>query len=909
MTKPRLFIVDAMALAFRSFHAFPRPLTTSSGLPTQAIYGSLMFLTQLIEREKPDYLLIATDSDAKTFRHEMYPEYKANRGEMPEDLAVQIPYLYRLFQAFGCFILKVPGLEADDLIGSVVQQWASSQLHCYIVSGDKDFMQLVNDDVSLYIPQKASDPKIVDINGVYDKFGVEPHQVIDLLAIMGDSSDNVPGVKGIGEKGAAKLIQTFGSLEQIYENLDQITNKRQLNGLSESKELAFLSKELVTIKTDAELPIHIAATRCTPEKAVANKRLLELVSELEFTSFSRKIEEKMAQQNQSLEPSVEQQKPEVNYKLIRSTKELSELLKSFESSPEFCVDTETTGLDISNDKPIGISLSKTAHEAYYISLQEKHIESPLEQMLALIRDFLENSKALKIGHNLKFDIQMLQNLGIRLNPPFADTMVASHLADSSERSHSLDACCLRYLNYTKIPTASVLDENKTMINAKLEDLTNYACEDADLCLQLWRHLQPIIEETKQDQAFYEVEMPLISVLAKMEQTGIYLDTQILESLSHKLNEKAEQLEKTITELAGESFNIKSPKQLQVILYEKLKVHEQLGIKRIKKTKSGYSTDISVLEKLREHPLVEAILEYRTVTKLKSTYVDTLPQIVNAKTKRLHSSFHQTGTATGRLSSSEPNLQNIPIRNPMGKQIRSAFCGQDSNTFIVSADYSQIELRILAALSKDEALAQAFKDDKDIHTSTAAKIFSVDESQVNSDQRSHAKAINFGIIYGMGASRLARETGVSMKEAKEFSDKYFESYPKIQSYIQESISFAQEHGYSKTLFGRRRYIPEIHTKDQARLANAQNMAVNSPVQGSAADLIKIAMINIQKKLDESGFSAKMLLQVHDELVFECPGSELDEVAKLVKQTMESALPSLDVPLKVQVGSGHNWLEAH
>ncbi|MFW7379501.1 MAG: DNA polymerase I [Oligoflexus sp.] len=921
MPKKRLFIIDAMALAFRSYHAFARPLSTSSGMPTQAVYGSLMFLFNLIEKEKPDYLVIATDTDKKTFRHELYDKYKANRSDMPEDMAVQIPYLYRAFTALGCHTLKVPGLEADDLIGSLVHQWASDDLHCYIVSGDKDFMQLINPNVSLYSPKKGGEVKVTDLGGVVEKFGVQASQVIDVLALMGDSSDNVPGVRGIGEKGAAKLIHDFGSLDALYANLDRVQNKRQRTSLEEYKDLAYLSQKLVTIKVDSNIPFPLDETCCDPDHSLANPELLELITELEFRSLQNKVKERIkaiAAREKHPGSKGSQKSPEsgvetldaTNYQLVDDQASLDKLISELQLAGRFCIDTETTGLDIIADRPIGISFSWQTGHAYYLPLVQVHLnkELPPQEVIEKIGLLLAKPGLQKIGHNLKFDLQMLKNAGFTVAGPFADTMIASHLLDSSERSHKLDACCLRYLNYEKVKTQTILADHKSMLEADLPSLKDYACEDADLTLRLYEYLLERLAGEDLLEPFEKIEMPLVPVLAKIEQTGIFVDTKILEDLSWQLGNRADELEAKICEMAGEKFNIKSPKQLQVILYEKLKIHEELGIKRLKKTKSGFSTDVSVLEKLQEHPLVAALLEYRTVTKLKSTYVDTLPQLIQPQSNRVHTSFHQTGTATGRLSSSDPNLQNIPIRSQQGREIRKAFRAENKNCVIVSADYSQIELRILAALSEDPGLKDAFTHDRDIHAATAAKIFGIEESAVNADQRSKAKAINFGIIYGMGPQRLARDTGVSVKEAKDFIDRYFAGYPKIKNYIDTAIQFAKDKGYTKTIGGRKRPLPDIHSQDRATLANAQNMAVNSPVQGSAADLIKIAMADVQKKLDEFALSAKMLLQVHDELVFECPRNELDQVQTLIKDAMEHAL-DIGVPLKVEVGSGQNWLEAH
>lgn len=925
MSKKRLFIIDSMAMAFRNFHAI-RPLNTSQGVPVNAVYGSLMFLAGLIEKEKPDYFVFATDSQEKTFRHEFYEAYKANRSDMPEDLAKQIPLLYRLFEAFQAPLLKEPGLEADDLIGSLVHQFASDEMHCFIVSGDKDFMQLVNDNVTLYCPKKGGEVVKIEKEGVFEKFGCSPAQVIDILALIGDSSDNVPGVPGIGDKGAAKLIQEFHSLDAIYQNLDKVANQRQRRGLEENKELAYLSQKLVTIKVDAVLPWTLQDFECLPAKAVANNELLSFVEEMEFKTYVERVKTKMRQitaaEERALSPSSPvdnagaqdegpQARPrEVNdYRLVRSEEDFQMLLADIRQVPAFAFDTETTGLDRIASVPIGLSLSFKAGTACYIPIIEKHRLLDEERVKFYCQEILGNPNQLKIAHNAKFDIQMLGNIDVSVAAPYADTMVASHLNDTSDRGHSLDENCLRHFGYKKIPTKNLLDKQGTMLSCPLDDLVEYACEDADYTFRLWEVLEPKLKEKDLLRVFHDIEMPLLPVIARMESVGVNIDTDILSEISDKLAAKLKLLEAEIYEIAGEEFNINSTKQLATIIFEKLKLHELLGLKRIKKTKTGYSTDISVLEQMEEHPLGAALMKYRTVSKLKSTYVDSLPQLINAKDNRLHTNFHQTGTTTGRLSSNDPNLQNIPIRSDEGREIRKAFRASQKDWVIISADYSQIELRILAYLAREENLRQAFVDRQDIHTATASRIFGVPPAEVSGNQRAQAKAINFGIIYGMGPQRLARETGVGMREAKDFIERYFATYPGIRAYIDGSIQFAREHEYTVTISGRRRTLREINeTKDRMLIANAQNIAVNAPVQGSAADLIKIAMVRVQKKLDETGSRARMLLQVHDELVFECPKDEQDQVINLVRQEMEGAY-DFGVPLQTDVGVGDNWLEAH
>ncbi len=907
MPKQRLFIVDAMAMAFRSYHAI-RPLTSPQGTPVNAVYGSLLFLWSLIEKQKPDFLAFATDSQEKTFRHELYSEYKANRSEMPPDLVVQLPYLFRLFKALQAPMLKEPGLEADDLIGSLVDRYASSDLHCYIVSGDKDFMQLINENVTLFSPKKGGEVVETNLPEVFAKFGCRPDQVIDMLALIGDSSDNVPGVPGIGDKGAAKLIQQFHSLDGIYQNLDAVANQRQRLGLENNRELAYLSQKLVTIHKEATLHFSLDQLRCDPLRALANPDLLALLDELDFKSFGEKVRTRLKSLPVAEATLPTLVKNDFKYHTVQSRAEIDALIARARAATMFSFDTETTGLDRISDKPIGASFSFETGEAFYVPLHDAHRPLPYVEVLSALQEVLE-TPALKVGHNVKFDIQMLHNIEIEVSGPLADTMLASQLLDASERSHSLDECTLRYLQHVKIKTDTLLDASGSMLSAPLEQLSAYACEDADFTLRLYHCMRPKLEANELVSVFEDIEMPLAPILGAMEQRGIHVDADILHEISGRIDLRAKELEKEIHALAGEEFNIGSPKQLQVILFDKLKIHEELGLKRLKKTKTGYSTDVSVLEQMEAHPLAKALLEYRMLTKLKNTYVDSLPQLIHPKTQRVHTHFHQNGAATGRLSSSDPNLQNIPIRSSIGREIRKAFCSNLKDWVIISADYSQIELRILAALSGDEALREAFIQGADIHTSTAAKIFGVAPEAVDGGQRAQAKAINFGIIYGMGPQRLARETGVTMKEAKEFIERYFASYPKIRAYIEKSIQFARDHEYTKTISGRRRPLKEINaSQDGGTLANAQNMAVNSPVQGSAADLIKKAMVQVQKKLDESKYRAKMLLQVHDELVFECPRSEVDAVMQLIDREMEHAF-DLGVPLKVDVSFGKNWLEAH
>jgi DNA polymerase-1 len=935
MQPKRLFIVDAMALAFRSHYAFAgRPLTTKSGLPTSAVFGCAMFMNKLIAEQRPDYLVVASDAQAKTFRHELYSGYKANRKAMPEDLAAQLPTLFRLFAAYGVPLLREPGLEADDLIGTLARRFAADDLHVYIVSGDKDFMQLIDERTFLLRPKKGDESIVIDRAGVVEYFGVGPEQVIDCLAIIGDASDNVPGVHGIGEKGAAKLVLDHGSLDAIYANLESIANAKHRNALTEHRASAFLSRQLVTIKTDCTLGLELTDLALDPDAASRRPELVELFHELEFRALADRADVRRsvtiavatdlgaapagagdARLALAERPAPERIPDETpGYALVDRPERLAELVAALEAVSAFAFDSETTGLDRIDSRPIGLSFSTEPGRAWYLPIVAEHLgkdEGALTPAAALdaVRPLLADAGKTKIGHNVKFDLQMLANAGVPVSGPFVDTMIADWLLDPAGRQHGLDPCCLRHLNYEKIPTSTLIGKKGElpMLEAPLPELTRYACEDADLTLRLAHRLLPLIEGKGLLPVLRDVEMPLIPVLAHMEQTGVYIDTKVLSEASTRLGALVERLEQEVHKAAETEFNVNSPKQLGDVLFNQLKLHEQLGIKGLKKTQSGFSTDESVLQRMAAHPLPRAILEYRGAAKLKGTYVDALPQLVHPQTHRLHTSFHQTGTATGRLSSSDPNLQNIPIRSPEGQEIRRAFRAQQPGWVIVSADYSQIELRILAHLAGEAALAAAFAAGEDIHTMTAARIFGVEAGGVDPVLRSRAKAINFGIIYGMGPRRLAAETGVSMAEATQFIDRYFATYPKINEYIDKAIADARAHGYATTITGRRRPIDGLFGRG-AGVAAAENIAVNSPIQGSAADLIKLAMIRIDEALRVSRLEAKLVLQVHDELVLECPERELDAVERIVRNGMQHAM-ELSVPLAVEIGHGPSWLEAH
>jgi DNA polymerase-1 len=921
MAKRKFFIVDTMAMVFRSYHAFAgRKLATSAGTPTSAIFGSLLFLQKLIKEGRPHYIVAATDCREKTFRHHLYDQYKANRTKMPEDLSPQIPLIYQLMAALKVPVLKEPGLEADDLIGSLIRQYKQDEsLEFHIISGDKDFIQLIDERTFLMKPRKGGLFERVDVDTIRKEMNIAPHQFADILAIMGDSSDNVPGVRGIGDKGALKLVQDFGNLQMVFDNIEKINNPKQRALLSAQREMAELSKRLVTIKTDHPISSNLEDFICCPD-GFASKEFLDLARQWEFRAFTRQGV-LPAEPVATATVRTEDQGPAADdfgnsdhrYRLINSASALSHLVTHLEQCDSFAFDTETTGLDTLVDQPIGISFSTDAGRAFYVPLKTCNGTNFLEveDIRAALQPVFKSATKLKIAHNLKFDLAMLENFGIEVKGPFFDTMIASYLLEPNSRQHGLDYCALKFFNYRKISIKTLLGTTQTdsMLEVELAKLSDYACEDADFTYRLYDALLPMLKNAGLDKVFFEVEMPLIPVLHGMERAGVFIDTDYLAGFSEELAAKAAELETKIFELAGIEFNIQSPSQLGDVLFEKLKIHEKLGIKKIKKTKSGYSTDVSVLETMADDPIVQLVLEYRSVAKLRNTYVDNLPKLVCDATKRVHTQFHQAAVATGRLSSTSPNLQNIPIRSELGRKIRSAFRSQKEGYAIVSADYSQIELRLLAHLASEPTLREDFKNGRDIHRSTASKIFGIEESAVTKDHRTQAKAINFGIIYGMGPMKLARETNTSLKDAKDFIGRYFDSYPQIKDYIHSRISEAESKEYTETILGRRRPLPEIRSQNQMIKAAARNIAINSPVQGSAADLIKCAMIKVDARLKEKELDARMLLQVHDELLFECHKDHLDEAMQIIRTAMEEAIHLPEVPLLVDIGVGANWLEAH
>jgi len=920
---PRLFLIDGSALAYRSHHGITNdPLINSQGENVSAVYLFLRTVRSLIDREQPTHLAVVFDTPEPTFRHEAYEEYKATRERMPDELVKQLPLIRDLVRALGIPLLEKPGFEADDVMGTLAVQAADQGMDAFLVTQDKDFLQVLGPHVHIYaLKRGAGNPEILGPEAAVERFGVPPEKVIEVLGLMGDSSDNVPGVPKIGEKTARRIIGEFGSIEAAIEAAEQgkIGDPAGKN-LVEYQDQARMSRELVTIDTQVELEI---GPHDLKRGASRQAKLRELFVRLEFRDLLCEIEEGETDEESR------------DYRLVHTPEALAALLDTLREAGRFVLDLETTSLNPREARVVGVSVSVKPYEAYYIPANHDppifpRVEGPrdgattdglfgngdvdgrdLPAILDALKPILEDPAVEKCGQNLKYDLLVLRKHGVEVRGVVFDTMVASYLDDPGARQHGLDALALRYLRVKKIPTESLIGSGKKQISmaaVPVEKVSEYACEDADITYRLWRLFEPRLEEIGLTTLNREVEVPLIHVLLDMEDRGIRLDVDRLEAFDRELTGDLERLESELHELAGESFNVLSPKQLQPILYEKLKVHEQLGVKRIKRTKTGLSTDQSVLELLKSHPFVAKLLEFRVKAKLKNTYVEALPALVDPHDGRVHTSFNQTVAATGRLSSSNPNLQNIPIRTEIGRRIREAFLPGEDGWKLVSADYSQVELRIMAHLSQDPALLEAFRSNEDIHRRTAALVFRVAPEEVTPELRSRAKAINFGILYGMGSQRLARETGISDKEARAFIDAYFEGLPAVKAFLDGCVELAEKNGYVTTLLNRRRNLPEIRSSEPRVKAGARNIAVNTPIQGTAADLIKVAMIKLHRRLEASDLRAGLLLQVHDELLFEAPPEEVDAVVKMAREEMEGAL-ALDVPLRVDIGVGDDWLEAH
>lgn len=886
-----LFLIDGSAYIHRAYHAI-RGLSNSKGLPTNAVFGFSRMLVKLMEEQTPEYAAMVFDAKGPTFRHKIYKEYKANRPPMPEDMSVQIPYIKDITAGFNFPVIEMTGYEADDLIGTLAHIAEEAGYFVIMVTGDKDFLQLVTANSIIWDPMK--DMKI-DMDVVKETYGIEPHQMIDVMGLSGDTSDNIPGVPGIGQKTALSLIQNFGSMEQLYEQVDKITKKKQHENLVKYKDQAFLSRELVKIDTRVPLQFDLQDFEL---KGPDNDRLSELFKELEFRQLQQTLPGKKDLSNK-------------NYQSIQSLNALNNLIASLKGSEIFALDTETTSKNPMKAAIVGLSFSIKPDEAFYIPCAHDYPDVPeqleLRDVLKLLKPVLENPEIKKIGQNIKYDWMVLARHGINLDGVMSDTMVASYLINPSKRAHGLDQIALDFLDHKTISYKEVTGKGKKITGfseVPLERAVPYACEDADITLMAYNVLMPKINEMDLVELFQKVEMPLIPVLMKMEMTGIFVDKDRLNILSKSFEHQLDEIEKRIYSVAGEEFNIKSSQQLGKILFEKL----ELPVQKKTKKKTGYSTDVDVLTSLASlHELPALILRHRTLAKLKSTYADALIDLINPETGRIHTSYNQTVTATGRLSSSDPNLQNIPVRTEEGREIRRAFVPK-KGWHMVSADYSQIELRILAHYSEDQILIKAFMDDEDIHTRTANEVFQVFPSFITSELRRHAKIINFGIIYGMSPFGLSKELGISHKMAKSYIDNYFARYKGVKQFIDRAIKDVKESKQTSTLLGRIRFLPDINSSNRNLRQFAERTAINTPIQGTAADLIKLAMIKVDAAFTERGFQSVMLLSVHDELIFEVPPDELDEVKNLIREIMEG-IWDLRVPLKVNVGYGENWAEVH
>ena len=887
--KPRLFLIDGSSYIYRAYFAVSR-LSTSSGFPTNAIFGFCTMLLKVIKENRPDHIVVVFDAKGPTFRHEMYEEYKANRPAMPDDLVPQIPYIKEIVDGFHVCVLEMAGFEADDIIGTVAKEGENKGMEVVIVSGDKDMFQLITDHVTMLDTMKE---RRYGVKEVTDRFGVEPNRLVEVMGLAGDASDNIPGVPGIGEKTAIGLIKEFGTIENLLANLDKVSGKRRKENLSKFGDQARLSKELATI--DVSVPLSFDLDDFTPPLPEKEK-LKKVFKKLEFTKFLKEISSDGVLSTE-------------NYNLILTEEEFVRLVEGLKRSNEFALDLETTARDPMLAELVGISFSYNPHEAFYVPLSHRYLGSPQQlgrdHVLEVLKPLLEDSKVKKVGQNIKYDYVVLRRYDIELSGIECDTMVASYLLNPSKHNHNLEDIAREYLDHQMISFKDIAGKGKnalTFDQIDIEKASVYACEDSDVTFLLSHILVPKLEKDGSDDLFYNIEMPLIKVLAHMEMSGVRVNVDSLKEISREMKAELGLLMEDIYNLAEEEFNINSPRQLGNILFEKFKLP---GARR---TKTGYSTDVNILSKLAlEHELPAKVLEYRSLAKLKSTYSDALLKMIHPETGRIHTSYNQTVTATGRLSSSSPNLQNIPVRTEEGRKIRCAFIPEDGWS-LISADYSQIELRLLAHISEDEILVDSFEHDRDIHAETAADIFQVIPSMVTSEMRRQAKVINFGIIYGMSAFGLARELGTSIKTAKEYIDSYFHSHKGVKAYIENIMLRAKEDGYVTTLLNRRRYLPGITSKNPSVRQFAERTAMNTPLQGSAADLIKVAMISIFRKLLELGLSAKMIMQVHDELVFELPDYEVEDVVHMVREEMEGVM-DLRVPLKVDIGVGRNWGEIH
>ncbi len=899
--RKRLFLIDGYALLFRAHYAMIRnPLITTSGQHTSALFGFINMIFRLIREENPDYIATAFDRKEKTFRHERYPEYKANRDEMPLELQDQLDHLWKLLDAMKLPNISKAGFEADDVIGTLAKEGEAEGLDVYIVSGDKDFAQLITDHIFLYSPiVRSTDINIIDPAGVQEKWGVPPDKMIDYLGLMGDTSDNIPGVMGVGKKTAAKLIHEYGSLEKSLENAEHVSNKRVREGLLNGEKNAHLSKELVTIITDMKLDCKISEFK---RKDFDINTLLNLFIDLEFNALIKQLEEFGGS------PVVEDSKTDKNYNTITNSEELKSYFNELSKEKLVSFDLETDSVSPMQTALVGMSFSTAKDEGVYIPIQygdkskNNFGNDDLKIVLELAKPILENAKIKITGQNIKFDALVMKNHGVNIEGIHFDTMLAAHLIKPEGRSYKMDNLSLEYLNYRMVPIEDLIGKGKNQIpmsDVDLERTSFYAVEDADIALQLTELFQEKLDDENLSEFYNTVELPLVPVLVDMEYDGVYVDEKQLLDKSVEFGKKLDGLSADILKQAGTEFNINSTQQLANILFD------ILGLPQIKKR----STAEDVLERLRdEHPLPGLMLQYRKLNKLKNTYLDSIPQHIHPGTKRIHSSFSQTIAATGRLSSSNPNFQNIPIRTEEGREIRKAFTTQDKNSIIFSADYSQVELRVMAHLSSDKGLQSAFENGEDIHARTASDIYSVPIVDVLPEMRRVAKIVNFGIMYGAGPFRMSQELGIPRAESQIIIDRYFERFVGIRDYIESTIAKAENDKFVETMLGRRRPVWNINSDNHMHREAAKRMAINMPIQGTAAEMIKLAMIRIHKHLKSKKMKSKLVLQIHDELLFEASKDELDDLQAMVVDEMEGAL-KLDVPIIVDSGVGESWFEAH
>ncbi|MFY9242184.1 MAG: DNA polymerase I [Polaribacter sp.] len=944
----RLFLVDAYALIFRGYYAFIKnPRINSKGLDTSAIMGFMNSLLDVIKRERPDHLAVCFDKGGSADRVEMFEAYKANRDATPEAIKLAVPYIQEILKAMHIPIMVKEGFEADDVIGTLSKQAEKEGYKTFMVTPDKDFAQLVSENIFMYKPRFGGGYDIWGVPEVLEKFEItNPLQVIDFLGMMGDSSDNIPGLPGVGEKTAKKFLAEYGSMENLLANTHELKGKMK-EKVEAAKELGLLSKKLATIMLD--VPVTFDAKDFTLDQPDVEK-VTEIFNELEFRNLLSNFlntfaDENATATNSSNDTSPEKEKPQPKkptpnvggqfdlfaapgtgnlsetetasgFKTIENTNHFYQhidsplsrklLINKLMQQTSVCFDTETTGLKALEVELIGIAFSFEIGKGYYVSFPENQEET--KSILEEFRPFFESSEIEKIGHNLKYDIKVLSNYNMPVKGKLFDTMIAHYLINPDMR-HNMDVLAETYLNYQPVSISELIGKKGknqlSMRDVPIADQTEYAVEDADVTYQLKEHFTKELQSGNVTKLFNDVELPLVSVLTAMEIEGININTEFLQELSVALTDDINRLEKNIYELAGEEFNIASPKQLGIVLFENMKL-----VDKPKKTKTGqYKTGEDILSYLaKDHEIIRDIQDYRQYKKLQSTYVDALPNEINPKTGRIHTQYMQAVAATGRLSSNNPNLQNIPIRTERGREIRKAFIPKSQEYLLLAADYSQIELRIIAALSEEETMINAFKNGEDIHASTASKVFNVDIKDVTREQRSNAKTVNFGIIYGVSAFGLSNQTDLNRSEAKELIDTYYETYPKLKAYMSAQVDFAREHGYVETVLNRRRYLKDINSRNAVVRGAAERNAVNAPIQGSAADIIKLAMINIHKRFEKENFKSKMLLQVHDELVFDAFRDELETIKPIIKYEMENAF-KMTVPLDVEIGVGYNWLEAH